>query len=611
MEDQQLKTMIKQIMDDTDVPPNKRLDRLTAFLKEHALAYSSILAPGEMLVHPHNRGGAMLSALDVHDKGQKIKELGFRRSLLTDSICFEISPLPDKRKAQIAANEELAKKSGGMLAGVQGSERFMTVSSSHTTAYLKACMFKCKMPHGSGFLNLEDDAMKDACSKGWQWLVISWKAEHLAPTLPAFCQMVLNSVHSVGLGIQEMEAAQQVALLVSSGQTFKDAIQSVKASRPACHSYMDFVGLYVQKFGGGPNFPLISFLSEFCKELSITVCIGEELFKAVISWDLQEASTQFPFLRASLLACQLTSPKIVDGTARLLVKSDLDRLKGANLRQNLLQAEQMVSHAYQVYVDSGKTTVVQRALGLMMVRLSLILVKKEKLGREKMEVYQSPEHVAQLFAKEAMNSAASGSAGKSDGNEEEDEQALNLLGGLSVGEQALLQNKHLKKDGKYMHADYPDKIFVFTGLEKDEAQFVHTPLYGSPETVLVPPDLFRKWKATRLPLPRVLAKDAAEGLMYGKSSVLAEAELLAEAQQMLFKLYKEHNNGDSATLDIVSPTNIYSSSSFAAQKLKLVPLAILSKPKDASKLTFFVEWKGAKYQLSPLPQLKDFDETFA
>ena len=87
-----------------------------------------------------------------------------------------------------------------------------------------------------------------------------------------------------------------------------------------------------------------------------------------------------------------------ENCARLLVKSDLDRLKGANLRQNLLQAEQMVSHAYQVYVDSGKTTVVQRALGLMMVRLSLILVKKEKLGREKMEVYQSPEHVAQLFA---------------------------------------------------------------------------------------------------------------------------------------------------------------------------------------------------------------------
>ena len=38
-----------------------------------------------------------------------------------------------------------------------------------------------------------------------------------------------------------MEAAQQVTLLVSSGQSIKDAIQSVKASKPACDSYMNAV----------------------------------------------------------------------------------------------------------------------------------------------------------------------------------------------------------------------------------------------------------------------------------------------------------------------------------------------------------------------------------
>ncbi|CAE7681438.1 unnamed protein product [Symbiodinium sp. KB8] len=608
MENPQLKATMQSIMEDTEIPPNKRLDKLTALLKEHALAYSMMLTPGDMLVHPHNRGGAMLSPLDVHDKGQKIVDLGFRRSLLTDSLAFELSPLEEKRREQVEANHDLSNKSGGLLAPVSGSERFMTVSSSHTTAFLKACMAKCKKP-GGGCLGLEDEAMRDACKTGWPWLVVSWKAEHLVPGLPAFMQMVLNSVHSVGLGIQEMEAAQQVALLVSSGQSFKDAIQAVKASKPACQSYMDHVGLYVQKFGGGPGFPLVSFLSGFCKELSITVAVGEELFKAVCSWDLQEPSTQFPFLRAGLLACQLTSPKIVDGTARLLVKADLDRLKGANLRQKLLQAEEILAHGYQVYVDSGKTTEVQRALGLMMVRLSLLLTKKEKLGREKMDVYQSPEHVAQLFAKEAMSRGPSGSGSRSDAKDQEDEQKpLNLLGGLSVGEQALLQNKHLSKGGKYMHTDYPDKVFVFTGLENDEAQFVHTPLYGSPETVLVPPNLFKKWKATRVAVPRIFSQDVADGFMYGKSSVLAEAELLAEAQQMLFTLYKAHNSGDSGNLDIVSPTALYTSGNFPVQKLKLLPLASLSKPKDESKLTLYVEWKGAKYQLSPWPQVKDFDE---
>ncbi|OLQ15011.1 hypothetical protein AK812_SmicGene792 [Symbiodinium microadriaticum] len=247
-----------------------------------------------------------------------------------------------------------------------------------------------------------------------------------------------------------------------------------------------------------------------------------------------------------------------------------------------------------------------------MVRLSLLLTKKEKLGREKMDVYQSPEHVAQLFAKEAMSRGPSGSGSRSDAKDQEDEQKpLNLLGGLSVGEQALLQNKHLSKGGKYMHTDYPDKVFVFTGLENDEAQFVHTPLYGSPETVLVPPNLFKKWKATRVAVPRIFSQDVADGFMYGKSSVLAEAELLAEAQQMLFTLYKAHNSGDSGNLDIVSPTALYTSGNFPVQKLKLLPLASLSKPKDESKLTLYVEWKGAKYQLSPWPQVKDFDEFLA
>ena len=56
----------------------------------------------------------------------------------------------------------------------------------------------------------------------------------LAPALPAFLQMVLNSVHSVILGAQELQAAQQIVLLCTSGQSLNDAVQSVTASKPQC-----------------------------------------------------------------------------------------------------------------------------------------------------------------------------------------------------------------------------------------------------------------------------------------------------------------------------------------------------------------------------------------
>ncbi|CAE7392483.1 unnamed protein product [Symbiodinium sp. CCMP2592] len=591
--EEKLAAEIARIMDNTEVQPNRKLDRLVNFLKESQLAYTTTLRPAELL-HAQSAGC-------FNSKGQKLLDLGFRPSLLTDSIAIELSPLEDKRNEQIRANTDLSERSNGLLSPVLGSERAMTVSSSHTTAYLKASLMKCKRPNSGGSLSLEDECMRDAVNQGWPWLLISWRAEAMAPNLPAFVQMVLNSVHSVGLACQEIEAAQQVALMCTSGSTVKDAVNSVKASKPACEDYMEHVGVYVQKFGGGSPFPLISFLASFAKDLALTVAVGEETFKAITAWDLQEPSTQFPLLRAALLACQLTSPKVVDGTARLLVKQDLDRLKSAQHRQALLQAEQILEHGYQVYRDAGETPAVQRALGRMMVRLSLLLTKKEKYGREKV-MYESQEKVAQLFATEALNTNPSGasSAGGSEADENrEEDRPLNLLGGMSVGEQALLQNPHLKKDGKYVHADYPDKIFVFAGLENDEAKFVHTPLFASPDIVMTSPEHFKKWKVTRLPVPSVLAADESVKFTYGGSAVLNDAKILADGQQQLFQIFADQNTGDSSCLHFIHPT---------AEKLRLIPLANMTRAKEGQKLSLWVEWNGNKYQLSPFPQLKDFGE---
>ncbi|CAE6944963.1 unnamed protein product [Symbiodinium sp. CCMP2592] len=537
--EEKLAAEIARIMDNTEVQPNRKLDRLVNFLKESQLAYTTTLRPAELLVHPHNRGGSMLNPLDVHSKGQKLLDLGFRPSLLTDSIAIELSPLEDKRNEQIRANTDLSERSNG--------------------------------------LSLEDECMRDAVNQGWPWLLISWRAEAMAPNLPAFVQM--------------------------------DAVNSVKASKPACEDYMEHVGVYVQKFGGGSPFPLISFLASFAKDLALTVAVGEETFKAITAWDLQEPSTQFPLLRAALLACQLTSPKVVDGTARLLVKQDLGRLKSAQLRQALLQAEQILEHGYQVYRDAGETPAVQRALGRMMVRLSLLPTKKEKYGREKV-MYESQEKVAQLFATEALNTNPSGasSAGGSEADENrEEDRPLNLLGGMSVGEQALLQNPHLKKDGKYVHADYPDKIFVFAGLENDEAKFVHTPLFASPDIVMTSPEHFKKWKVTRLPVPSVLAADESVKFTYGGSAVLNDAKILADGQQQLFQIFADQNTGDSSCLHFIHPTAVYTSESFAKKKLRLIPLANMTRAKEGQKLSLWVEWNGNKYQLSPFPQPKKTD----
>ena len=111
------------IMENQNLQPMRKLDQLISYLKDKQLAHRATLLPTDLLIHPHNRGGAMVNSLDVHEKGSKLLALGFRKSLLQDSFCIELSPDQQVRQQQIAANQLLAQKSGGLLASVLGNER--------------------------------------------------------------------------------------------------------------------------------------------------------------------------------------------------------------------------------------------------------------------------------------------------------------------------------------------------------------------------------------------------------------------------------------------------------------------------------------------------------
>ena len=111
------------IMENQNLQPMRKLDQLIGYLKKNQLAHVATLLPTDLLIHPHNRGGAMVNSLDVHEKGSKLLALGFRKSLLQDSFCIELSPDQRTREQQVAANQQLAQKSGGLLSSVLGTER--------------------------------------------------------------------------------------------------------------------------------------------------------------------------------------------------------------------------------------------------------------------------------------------------------------------------------------------------------------------------------------------------------------------------------------------------------------------------------------------------------
>ena len=77
----------------------------------------------------------------------------------------------------------------------------------------------------------------------------------------------------------ELEVACAIAkfyeLQPTEKKNFKMAIQQAASSRPACLSYIKYVGDFVQAFGGGQGFPLLMILQSIsCLAILIGLVFG-------------------------------------------------------------------------------------------------------------------------------------------------------------------------------------------------------------------------------------------------------------------------------------------------------------------------------------------------
>jgi hypothetical protein len=62
-------------------------------------------------------------------------------------------------------------------------------------------------------------------------------------------------------------------------------------------------------------------------QFGCSLVIGEEFMDATTNLQFKTLDSSFPWIRAACLAAQLTSPQATDGIAKLLNKSDLEKLK--------------------------------------------------------------------------------------------------------------------------------------------------------------------------------------------------------------------------------------------------------------------------------------------
>ena len=244
-----------------------KVEQITENLVSAGLAYRQTITPKEILVHPANRAGQMLSAADTWEKGMRLWQVGLRLPLLSDSVCFEMASDVAGREDQLKKNKSLAEQNCGVLAPVTSTERFLSVSCSHRCAWLRAVAASCHGPAGEQVqLRKGDDrsdAVRLALDVGWPWLVVASSVELACAWLPDFFQRALNAGNSNAKQLSEVECAAQIAAQIQHGMRLDEAIAQVKACDPACKTSLDIIGCYVAMYGGGEHMVLVDFLSKF------------------------------------------------------------------------------------------------------------------------------------------------------------------------------------------------------------------------------------------------------------------------------------------------------------------------------------------------------------
>ena len=226
-------------------------------------AFKSKLPVSSLLVHPQNRGGSGVQPFHMHQKGAKIAQCGASLDQLISSVCFEMQPEETKKLKQVKVNQDLVGASSGLMAPVQGGERYLTVSSSHTSQFCRAVAHGCKtseptLKDSNGNLSLEmlgkDKILREMVEEGWDWVVIPWYIEEAFPNLPAMVADALNSVNGIFEAQGELKLALTIANAATGGSSFDwDHVSSSCCTSPQVAVYAKYIGKLVRNVGGGKD----------------------------------------------------------------------------------------------------------------------------------------------------------------------------------------------------------------------------------------------------------------------------------------------------------------------------------------------------------------------
>ena len=528
---------------------NSKTAKMLQLLVSKNLVYEQKLVASQLLVHPINRCGLMINSFDAHCKGYMALQCGFDPGKLQDSYCMEISKDPLKRSSQLAENKKLVHDSEQRLAPMSGTERHLSLSCSHISQFVKAAICgSCQTQHeelqevNNGLLTLEglvakfqDAAFERLAKEGWVWRVISSEVEEHCSWFPAMLQASLNTANSVSTTPTEIEVAMTMCYWYKKQRSMEQAMNFTKLTMPL--QCIDTVSHYVMNFSGGDDMPLIHLLDSINKMYGSSLHLGTEFFDHITGMNFNDKECTFPFIRCACIAAQMHSPKSQDSIAKLLVRSDLDRLKAASAKQNLTAAEKLLAISWDTVKQAGLTST-KDGVSLMarnLIRTALWLTKKGDKGREG-RTYANLTEIHEAFKQEVESMAGNNSAevSSSSANADAPIKVLTLEDATSRKTIAATGHPWLKKGSFYSFTKTGD-IYQFVEFDDNVVKFEKEDLHGQVTGVEIAHEELKYVKPTDKKVPKAVEESLVAKMMPCLSAILNQEMEKALVQAGILK----------------------------------------------------------------------------
>ena len=397
-----------------EVPPNTVLEDICQILMAKKIVKERRVQVDEVMIDSANRGTLGVNAHNVHRNGNQVDAVGVDMKELNKSMCFEVVPIEPYKSETIAFNEKQIVKAKGMLAPLTGNEHVTASSTNHWTQWVRAVKYGCRTPYKklqdqSGCLSAERFRKKDkrmgvCMDDGWDWRVFPWQCRFAWPGLPEFMQRTLNSSHSVTSKSTELEV--MVGFAESDDQrddkaSFDEIVEGFRVCGPACAPYIEHVATLARRIGGGKHAPVLYFLDRISKEYGENKMLGEEFVVAAAAFEVSKTE-KVAFLRAALVAANLVTDKVVDGFSRLIVKTDVEKLKGKDAKPRSVEVDQSIGRVWNIVEKAKDDGVISEEqgdllVGRFMMRNVLVLIDKQKWGPEPTRKFADTKEVKDEF----------------------------------------------------------------------------------------------------------------------------------------------------------------------------------------------------------------------